>query len=91
MAVGLLAYVVSLKVDSRERKDVVDDGRYSEAVDDADRTDRDAGGAGLNAFGFLERFLFKMATKCGAVLERLSRRDVEVGLRRCNKWLGIGR
>jgi hypothetical protein len=70
-------------VESRERKDVVEDGRYSDAVDEADRAERDVGGADLNGTGFLVRVaaLFNIATRCGALLERLSRRNVGAGLR----------
>ena len=40
IAEGLLAYVVSLNVDSRERNDDVEDGLYSDATGGAEMTER---------------------------------------------------
>lgn len=76
---GLFAYVVSLYVDRRDRNDEVDEGRYSEAEAGADITEKVGGCAALNGVGFLvrEAARFKMATRCGAVLDKLSSLDVE--------------
>lgn len=48
IAAGLVAYVVSLYVKRRERNDDVDEGRYSEAVEGAERTESGGACADLN-------------------------------------------
>lgn len=52
-------------MESLERNDVVDEGRYSEAADSADFAERDIGAVVLNGTGFLVRLAarFKIATR----------------------------
>ena len=82
IAAGLFAYVVSLYVDRRERKDAVEDGRYSEAVEGADKTDSEGACPGLKGIVFrvFVAARFSMDTKWGAVFDKVSSRDIVVGL-----------
>ena len=66
IAGGLLAYVVSLYVASRERKDVVEEGRYSEAKCGPDSdTEGDDVCPRLNGFALFARLVARdnIATK----------------------------
>lgn len=61
---------MSLNVASRDRKDVVDEGRYSEVEVEVVREE----GVGLNGIAFRVRVAVrdKIAARCGAVFDRLS-------------------
>lgn len=72
-----MAYVVSLKVARRVRKDFVEDGRYSDPgaggadmLTDADEDERPSPNG--NAFRVRVTVRESMAARCGAVFDMLS-------------------
>ena len=82
IAGGLFAYVVSLYVARRRRNELVDDGRYSD-VKSSDLAIVEDGIDDLNGFAWRARVAVRdrIATRWGALLERLCRRDSGVDLK----------